>query len=199
PPPQKMTEKGEKDGDAQMTGGGQGSKSDNDGEAKGKGGRGGRRGGRRRGRGRHSDKTLQSSFRLRLASGATIDTLALSAQRRAEALREVGGPVASMAIGLLQSLKECDVGGKARLDIDEYLGQVMPPGEAEPTMARTSIELDAAAIRVETCHDEEIVKLQVAAPAWPMRGTGAALRRAGAAPPGWLEDEMANWLDVLTQ
>ncbi|CAK0899303.1 unnamed protein product [Prorocentrum cordatum] len=151
---------------------------------------------------------FQNSFRLRLAAAATIDAFALPKERRAiqkleaamedyrkeawaarprgaEALREAGSPVASLAVGLLESLAECDVGGKAR----------------------TTLELDVAAIRVERCHDTDEVKLQVAAPVWPMRGVitnayiaeGVANRHTGVALPGWLEDELASWLAILTQ
>ncbi|CAK0870808.1 unnamed protein product [Prorocentrum cordatum] len=174
--------------------------------------------------------TLQTAFKQRLTSATTIDMLTIPETHRvvhrleavmieyrkkveaarpsgAEALREVGSPVASLVVGLLESLMECDISGKAKADLDKYVEQIIPVNGEEPPITRTHLELDAAAIRIERCFDEEKVKLQVAAPVWPMRGTvtnafiseGVALRHTGVAPPGLLEDEMASWLEVLTQ
>ena len=174
--------------------------------------------------------TLQTAFRQRVSSATTIDTFTIPKEHHvvgrlegvmveyrkevetarpkgAEALREVGSPVASLAVGLLESLAECDIGGKAKADINQYVTQVIPTDGSEPKITRMSLELDVAAIRMEKCHDETKIKLQVAAPVWPMRGVvtnaflaeGVALRHTGVAPPGWMEDEMATWLDVLTQ
>eukprot|EP00959_Pyramimonas_sp_CCMP1952_P167846 3507751-Pyramimonas_sp.AAC.1 len=67
------------------------------------------------------------------------------------------------------------------------------------------IELDVLAVRIEQPHDQSKAKLLLAAPHWPMRGVvtraflaeGEAARMTGVMPPGWLEDEVASWLDVL--
>eukprot|EP00959_Pyramimonas_sp_CCMP1952_P003102 64110-Pyramimonas_sp.AAC.1 len=65
----------------------------------------------------------------------------------------------------------CDIGGKSKKDIAAYLDGITPsaPG-AEPAVTRMNIELDVAAVRVEKCHDDTKVKIQIAAPQWPMRG-----------------------------
>eukprot|EP00959_Pyramimonas_sp_CCMP1952_P250578 5237644-Pyramimonas_sp.AAC.1 len=67
------------------------------------------------------------------------------------------------------------------------------------------IELDVLAVKLETPHDTTKVKLLLAAPQWPLRGTitwafqaeGIATRMTGVMPAGWLEDEVATWLEVL--
>eukprot|EP00959_Pyramimonas_sp_CCMP1952_P012127 255977-Pyramimonas_sp.AAC.1 len=78
----------------------------------------------------------------------------------AEALRGVGSPVASLVVGLLESLMECDIGGKAKADHGKHVEQIIPVNGEEPPITRTHLELDAAATRIERCFDEEKVKLQ---------------------------------------
>jgi hypothetical protein len=175
--------------------------------------------------------TLQNTFKLRMMAATIIDTFTvgkdhevvqkleavLAEYRKAveaarpsgiEALQKIGGPVASLVVGLLESLMRCDIGGKSKKDIAAYLDGITPaaPG-VEPVVTRMNIELDVAAIRVEKCHDDSRVKIPIAAPQWPMRGVvthafiseGRATRHTGPAPPGWLEDELASWLDVLSK
>eukprot|EP00959_Pyramimonas_sp_CCMP1952_P332229 6956762-Pyramimonas_sp.AAC.1 len=43
-----------------------------------------------------------------------------------EALQKIGSPVASLVVGLLESLMRCDVGGKSKKDIAAYLDGITP-------------------------------------------------------------------------
>jgi len=121
-------------------------------------------------------------------------------------LRAVGSPTASLAVTLLEKLATCDVGGVSRQQLNDYLDKIEPT-TGEPTITREQVELDVQAIKIEQPHDESKAKLLIAGPTWPMRGTvthafkaeGVATRFTGVMPAGWLEDEVATWLDVLQQ
>ncbi|CAK0801999.1 unnamed protein product [Prorocentrum cordatum] len=98
----------------------------------------------------------------------------------------------------------CDIGGALKQEIQGYRAKVQPMvGDA--TVTKHDLELDIQAVKVEPCFDGTTGKPMLAAPHRPMCGAvtrafmaeGVATRHAGPAPPGWLEDEAASWLECF--
>jgi len=172
--------------------------------------------------------TLQTAQRQRLTMATVVDTFTMpkdltvivqlqktldeyrktvqaAREEGADQLRAVGSPTASLAVSLVETLQNCDVGGRLKKELGEYLDKIEPQSGGEPVVDRINLELDVLAIKIEQPYDESKAKLLLAAPHWPLRGAitiafqteGIATRMTGVMPADWLEDELASWLDVL--
>ena len=137
---------------------------------------------------------MQAEFQAHRSKAAAMRT-ALAENPQAAAMSTLGAPTATLAMTLLETLIQMDVGTVPRRGLEEILA-------AKPS--KETLEEWFAFIKVERCADKTRTKLTLAMVACPHRsGILNALRiagvdiRSGPAPPGWLEDELAAWLPVL--
>ena len=131
------------------------------------------------------------------------------AQRR---LQELGPPTACLALALVESVHAMDdIGGKVRNELGLYLKKLEPQsGSSEgmsldPLITKEKLENEIDFIRIERCKDPTKTKLFVAGQDWAARllvrtaliNSGTAQVLKGIAPPGYMENELASWLEAL--
>ncbi|CAK0812308.1 unnamed protein product [Prorocentrum cordatum] len=122
-------------------------------------------------------------------------------------LAELGPPTAGLTVAMMESLVTCDIGGAMKEKIKAWLALAQPPDSeemaSEPQLTKADIETSASFLRAEPCHDKEL--LQIAMNRWGQRTAVPGALRAesvgevltGVAPPGWLEEELGTWTDML--
>ena len=147
------------------------------------------------------------NYRAQVAAAKSLDDT--EAQR--QQLREIGSPAAGMAMSLLEALYQADIGRGVRKNIETELHKIAPPiaaeGAAQQPVAtsRTQLEEVVNWVRLEKCKDEAKVKVLISAKTWEAMpyikeafvALGDIEHLKGAPPSGWLEDEVATWLEAL--
>ena len=114
------------------------------------------------------------------------------------ALRQVGPPAPHMAVAMLEGLVQMDIGRGPKSEVERYI-------EAWKTSAVPKIEL----CRLENAYEEGKVKIafsitdkdlnKVIVNAFQGWGSGTqdCYMPQGQAPPGYLEDELSDWIGAL--
>ncbi|CAK0871625.1 unnamed protein product [Prorocentrum cordatum] len=123
-------------------------------------------------------------------------------------LKEIGSPAPALGLAALESLQKCDIGGSLKAEIATYLEKVQPlDPDVEVEISKDDLQTAISFIRLESCFDTDKMKLIIGAPTWEGRliiqkalaSEGSAQHHRGVAPAGWLEEEVAHWLETLEQ
>ncbi|CAK0886577.1 unnamed protein product, partial [Prorocentrum cordatum] len=123
-------------------------------------------------------------------------------------LQEIGSPAPSLAMAALEGLHKCDVGGSMKGAIQNHLLRAEPEDiEAEAEICKEDPLVVVPFVRLEKRYDDTKTKLAIGAPTWEGRvlisrtleAEGQAVHHRGAAPAGWLEEEVGHWLETLEQ
>ena len=110
----------------------------------------------------------------------------------------LGPPTDTLFYEFLTTLAAQDVGGANRETINQIVSQTDTDG---PKVFNKDVHF----IKLEKIREEGKIKLVIVFTAWSHRSVildslaqlGAA-RKVGAAPAGWLEDELSEWIDALS-
>lgn len=130
-------------------------------------------------------------------------------------MSKVGSSTAAAVLRLCEELAKCQVGAKCARKLNEFLDLAMPT-EGEPKVTKTMIEDHIKYVRLQSCGGEEATKTKLwlgMGHAGPRTLASDSLRETilesfhnmeyevknGVAPPGWMKEEMSEWLEVFTK
>ncbi len=121
-------------------------------------------------------------------------------------LSAVGPPTAGQVVAILEALVDADVGAQSRAAVRDLLHRIQPP-EGVAThglLNKADLEAEYDYIRIEKTAVPDTLKLIMAMNKSPSRALilrafeslGAQVKR-GVAPAGWMEEELATWLEAV--
>ena len=81
------------------------------------------------------------------------------AKKDKEAPQKLGRPTPALALAMLEGLAACEVGGRVRVHIEEYLEKYRPTDQSEPIIDVDQLHEEISFIRIERTHHPNIAKL----------------------------------------